>query len=463
MKQILANVEVLTQDEILTIHKSALALLENTGIHAPSAECLRRCQKAGAAVDMYTSIIKIPAAVMEDLIAEMRKAADMRPKPVSKLTCGISTQIYITDYKTKTRRPGTSDDVLKGIQLVKHLRNIPNCSAVTYPSDVDSRVSDLYAYKLIYTYSQKDGGTYIINPGAADYIMDMADVMGRKAWYTFETVSPLRLRKESLDMALRFADRGHPIGVGPMIMGGLTGPITMAGTLTLITAEVLGSLFIVKAISGKNPNSFTHGSHTADMRTMLCSFGSPNQALIGIGSAQMGKFYGIPAGSNAALSDALAADFQCGFEKAFSTVFAMLAGCEFTGPAGLAGADQGFSFEQLVLDNEWLDAYNYVISGYEVTEEAIALDLMREVGIGGNFLAEEHTVKHLKDSWWKSGLFDRFSFEMWKNAGKKELLDKASELVEKYTEGYRRMEPVISGKLADELDRIYRDALESIA
>ena len=455
MKQISASVEVLSQDEILLIHKSALALLEKTGVHVPNAECLKRCKKAGANVDIQTEVVKIPSAVMEDMIAEMRRESNYKPKSVNKLSGGISTQVFVTDYKSKTKRRGVTDDILKGIQLVKHLKNIPGCSAVTLPSDVDSRVNDLYTYKLIYTYSQKDGGTYIINPGAADYIIDMAEAMGRKVAYLFETISPLRLRRETLDMGLRFADRGHPLGIGPMIMGGSTGPITMAGTLTLITAETLASLFAVKAVSGKNPNCFAQGSHTTDMKTMLCSFGSPNQALIGIGAAQMGNFYGIPAGGNAALSDALAADFQCGFEKTFSAVFSMLAGCVFVGCQGIAGADQGFCFEQLVLDNEWIDAYNYTISGYEVTEESIALELMQEVGIGGNFLAEEHTVEHLSDSWWKSGLFDRFSFEAWENDGKRELLDKAAALVDVYTEGYRDMEPVVSGKIIDDLERIY--------
>jgi len=461
MNKIISNVEVMSQDEIVMIHNAALTLLETTGISVPNAECLRRCKRAGATVDMDKEVVRIPKSSMENLIDEMRKKSD-HARPVSRLSGGISTQIFIIDYKTKTKRLGTTDDIMKGIQFVKFLKNIPGSSAVTYPSDVDSRVSDLHAYKLVYTYSEKGGRAYILNPEAANYIMDMAETMGRKVTYLFETVSPLRLRRETLEMSLMFADRGHPLGIGPMIVGGTTGPLTVAGTLTLVSAEVLASMFIVHAINGSIPACYVGCSHSTDLKTMLCSFGSPNMVFIGIGAAQMGKFYGIPSGSNAALTDALMPDFQCGFEKAFSAVFSMLAGGSFVGGQGLVGADQGFSFEQLLIDDEWIDAYNYAVSGYEVSEETIALELMERVGIGGNFIAEEHTVEHISDSWWKSRLFERYSFDAWKAGGSSELLDRAADLVEKYTEGYRRQTPAVSGSTADELERIYRAGVKKI-
>ncbi len=463
MRRMLSKVEILTQEEVVRIHKAALNVLEKTGMGMPNDECLRRCQKAGAAVDFDKQVIKIPVSVMEDFVKKLKERQNGLPEEVQTLAGGISTQVFVTDYKTKTRRYGVSDDIMKGIALVKHLKNIPGCSAATVPSDVDSRISDLHAHHLIYKYSQKEGGTYIINPEAANYIMDMTEVMKRKSYYLFESVSPLRFRKETLEMALMYADRGHGLGIAPMIMSGSTGPVTMAGALVLICAEVLGSLFAVYALTGELNAFFANGSHTTDPKTMLCSFGSPNQAVIGIGVSQMAKFYGIPSGSNSALSDALMPDFQCGFEKTFSALFSLLSGSVSMGCQGIAGADQGFSFEQLVIDNEWIDAYNYVISGYEVTEETIAEALINEVGIGGDFLSEEHTVNYLRENWWDSKLFTRYDFDEWhKRTNADELLDRAHALVEQYTEGYQNMAPAVDGKTADELDRIMETAKAKI-
>ncbi len=465
MKGIISTVELFSQDEIQMIHAAVLRLLEKTGLSMPNEECLRRCEKVGAKVDYVSEILRIPAPVMEEYIAILREEGASKTSMYRlKLTGHISTQVFVIDYKTKTKRLGTSDDIMKGIALVRHLKNIPSSDAVVIPSDVPSKISDLHSYHRIYKYSEKDGGTYVINPEAAPYIMDMAEAVGRKTGYLLETVSPLRFRPEALKMGLMFADRGHYLGIAPMVMGGSTGPMTIAGTLTLSTAEVLASLFVVWALTGKPPVFFTHGSHTADPRTMLCSFGSPNQALIGVGGAQMAKFYGygVFSGSNSALSDSLMPDFQCGFEKSLSAIFSLLAGSFSIGCQGIVGADQGFSFEQLVIDNEWIDAYNYVLDGAEVSAETIAEEIIEKVGIGGNFLSELHTVRHLSDSWWRSRLFDRFSFENYMRDGGRELLDKASRLVEEYTAGYKDQPPILEPAKVEELDRIYQAGIKQI-
>jgi trimethylamine--corrinoid protein Co-methyltransferase len=469
MKELISKVEVLSQDEIFKIHKAALAILARTGMGLPNKECLARCEKAGAVVDYEKEIIKLPVSVMENLLTEF---GFMKNKPMpSGLTVRvpvkglISTQVFVVDYETRQRRYGTSDDILKGIRLIQHLDNIFNCSAVCVPSDIDSRVTDLYSYLQIYKYSEKAGGTYILSPQTASYIMDMAECMDRKEWYLFETVTPLRFRKESLEMAILFADRGHNLSIAPMVVGGSTGPVTMAGVITLATAEVLGSMFVCYALAGNFPAFFYgHGSHSSDPSSMLCSFGSPNQALIGIASAQMGDFYGMVAGSNSALTDALQPDFQCGYEKASNAIFSCLAGTIGIGCQGIVGADQGFSFEQLVIDNEWLDAYRYVISGFEVNEETIAEELIHTIGIGGNFVAEEHTAKHLRENWWPSKLFVRNDWDIAhrKYTDKSDLLSRAHLIVEELTAGYKNMEPVLPENKVKALEDIATAGMKAI-
>jgi trimethylamine--corrinoid protein Co-methyltransferase len=293
--------------------------------------------------------------------------------------------------------------------------------------------------------------------------MDMAESIGRKEFYLFESVSPLRFRRETLETGLAFARRGHRLGIAPMIMGGSTAPVTLAGTCTLINAEVLGSLFVIHALTGEVPAFYVHGSHAADPRSLLCSFGSPSQALLGIATAQMAGFYGLPSGSNSALSDALQPDFQCGIEKGFSALFSCLAGTVGIGCQGIAGADQGFSFEQLVIDNEWLDAWRFVVSGFAVDAETIAEELIQRVGIGGDFIAEDHTVEHLGHSWWHSRLFERQSWDSWQAAGAPTLLERAHRRVEELTEGYRDSGPVLTAEQAAEVARIADRAIAEIA
>jgi len=460
MNGLRAHLAVLSEDEISHIHKASLGILERVGLFMPNTECLRRCARAGAMVDFDKQLMRIPAEVMEDLLKDLRnKTAPQADQTLRKPISGsISTQLFIVDYGSRERRPGRSEDIIKGISLVEKLKNIPLCNAVVIPSDVGPDFTDVHSFYLLYKYSKKRGGTYILTPESANSILDMADIMGCKESYLFETISPFKLRKETLEMALIFADRGHGLGLAPMILGGSTAPLTLAGTVLSFNTEVLACLFSIYALTGAMPAWYCHGSHMVDPSSLLCSFGSPGQALIGIATAQLAGFYGIPGGSNSALTDALLPDFQGGFEKGANAIFSCLAGTVGIGCQGIAGADQGFSFEQLVLDNEWIDSYNYIVSGFEVTEETMAHELIESLGIGGVFMAEEHTVAHLRDSWWPSRLFSRQSFDVWKAQGGRDLIDRAHVLVEESTEGYLSMEPVVESSVLDLLEREYNKA-----
>jgi trimethylamine--corrinoid protein Co-methyltransferase len=191
---------------------------------------------------------------------------------------------------------------------------------------------------------------------------------------------------------------------------------------------------------------------------MICSFGSPNQALFAVATGQLARFYGIQGGTNTGLTDALSADFQGGFEKGVTAAFNSLSGLWSIGCQGIVGADQGFSFEQLVIDNEWIDYYNYILDGFDVTDETIGFDVIKSVGIAGNFLGEEHTVEHMKDSYWISEIFGRQDWANWAAGGSKTIYNRAHEFVEKVTAGYKNIEPVKSAEICAGLDSITADA-----
>jgi trimethylamine--corrinoid protein Co-methyltransferase len=162
------------------------------------------------------------------------------------------------------------------------------------------------------------------------------------------------------------------------------------------------------------------------------------------------------------LADACLPDYQCGFEKAFNGLFGVLAGCHGIGAQGIVGADQGISLEQLVLDNDWLDAYNYVLKGVEPDQDALAL--IEKIGIGGNFLAEDHTLDHVNDSYWEapSKSFWRDQWEPWKDKGSKTIYDRAHDYVERVSAGYRDADVVLTPSKAEEIDRIYRDTRKQL-
>lgn len=465
MKNIRTMIDVMSPEEVEKVHNTSLKILENIGLSVPNQEVLKMCEDIGGVVDYEAETVKIPRKVMEDLIEKIKKESfcDYSTVERNRLNGSISTQVFYYDYMTKTRRYGVMDDIFKGIKLIETLDSFVGTSAIVVPSDVPYNFTDVAGFHAVYSYAKKQGGTFILSATSAKYIVEMSRVMGRGCGYFLETVSPLQYRKESLEMALVMTKMGCGVSVGPMVIGGAIGPITIAGNCALQNAEILGSMFVGHALNGQTGFGYGSFNHTMDLRTMECSFGSPNQALLGMAAAQMGRYYGLWSVSNNGLTDSLLADYQCGMEKAANSIFALLAGCLGSGGQGIVGNDQGISLEQLVLDDEYMKTYNYIMSGFEVDEDTLAYDVIREAGIGGHFIALEHTVDHMMDSYLPTSLFNRESYDAWAEKGKKSALDKAHEYVEETIKGYETMEPVVSPSVFEELCRIKDAAAEELA
>lgn len=463
MRHISSMIDVMTPDEVSQVHHTSLKILSEIGLSVPNQEILKMCEEAGASIDYHKEVVKIPVPVMENFISRVQEVSKRDDSIRNQLHGSISTQIFLVDYMTQTRRYGLMDDIYKGLSLIQHLENFDFASSVVVPSDVPSNFTDVKSFHAIYAYSQKPGATFILSAIGAKYIVEMTKLMGRHVAYFLETVSPLQYRKESLDMALVMTKMGMGVTVGPMVIGGAIGPITIAGNCALQNAEILGSMFMGYALTGGLGYGYGSYNHAMDLKTMTCSFGSPNQALLGMAAAQMGRHYGLWSCSNSGLTDSLVPDFQAGFEKASNAVFSLLAGNGGIGGQGIVGADQGFSYEQLVLDNEWIKAYNYTMSGFEVNEDTLGFEMMKEVGIGGNFLSEEHTVAHMRDSYWMSKLFAREPWDSFENKGKITSLDRAHEFVEEVTKDYKKMQPVVAPSLYEELTRIMNEADKELA
>lgn len=464
MNRLRSQVTLLSDAEVQSIHDASLRILEGVGVRMPHAGCLAICSELGASVDMDSSTVRVPAAVMEGVLGRIRSVAEPveADDGVKPLEGRISTQAYLVDYRTNTRRLGTTDDIKKGIALVQTLKNITTCNAAVIPSDVPPSLSDVVSFELIYRYSRKPGGTYVLSPFSAKYILAMARLMNQAVPFLLDTVSPLQFQASSLEIAAMFASERQPITISSMVMAGGTGPVTLAGTLVLANAETLAGLFLVFGLTGKAP-PFTSIPHSFDLRTMMCSFGSPNQALFGIATAQLARHYGLIPECNSGLTDALRPDFQAGFEKSSTAIFSALAGVRTIGAQGIVGSDQGFSFEQLVLDNEWLTAFNYVINGLEFSEEAVAEELIRSVGMGGSYLGEEHTALNMRGSYLYSRLFNRSGWEGWQAGGAKDMLARAAERVDEATAGYQSQDPACTPSQQAALEEVLGAAREEAA
>lgn len=87
-----------------------------------------------------------------------------------------------------------------------------------------------------------------------------------------------------------------------------------------------------------------------------------------------------------------------------------------------------FDFGQLVLDCEFARMIKHTIQGVSVDDETLAIDPIKEVGPGRDFLMHGHTFKWMK-SQSKPELIDRRMRDSWEKAGATTAYDRAMEKV----------------------------------
>jgi trimethylamine--corrinoid protein Co-methyltransferase len=138
----------------------------------------------------------------------------------------------------------------------------------------------------------------------------------------------------------------------------------------------------------------------------------------------MGKFYGLPVYINVGLTDSKAVDAQAGMEAGITLVCGALSGADIFGHLGICGVDQGASLVTLMMQHELLGYVERIMRGIEITDEKLGLEVIREVGHQGSFMAEDHTVRHFREELWFPQLLDRRYWASWVERGATTMLDR---------------------------------------
>jgi trimethylamine---corrinoid protein Co-methyltransferase len=119
---------------------------------------------------------------------------------------------------------------------------------------------------------------------------------------------------------------------------------------------------------------------------------------------------------------------QAGHEKTITTLLPALAGANTIYGAGMLELGMTFSMEQLVIDNDIAAMTKKVMQGIPVTEETLAVDAIKKVGIGNNFLGHKTTMANINlpsDPM----MINRDMIGDWITAGSKDLAAAAHEKV----------------------------------
>lgn len=458
------KLEVLGKDGVARIDQAAGRILERTGVLVPHQRMLELFRQAGAQVDMASQRVRIPRKLLDDCIRQAGKSFTLYGRDRSITAAfgqgkrnynSIAGEASWLDLDGK-RRFATLDDVVLAAKLGQMLPRLNIVGAMSDPHELDVayRVVEVVAAQLRTTTKPL---TFWFHDGpSARFVVEvMAAVSGGQdqlakfplAYPFLEPISPLRFATWGIDILFETCKLPLPVSIGPMAQVGMSAPGTLAATVAQETAEVLAGLCVVQLIGPGTPVVFGGICHAFDMRTTQMIFSGPEQGLMAVATTEMGKHYGLPVYINVGLTDSKTVDAQAGMECMGSLMMGALGGADIFGHMGISGVDQATSLEMLVFQHEVIDYVERVMRKFAIDDEHLALDLIDEIGPGGAFIDQEHTVRHFRNEVWIPTVLDREYWQQWEAQGRP---DTAKRVRQKYHDLMDAYKPC---PLADDVDR----------
>jgi trimethylamine--corrinoid protein Co-methyltransferase len=431
-----------TDAQLGHVHLAALEILRRTGVRVYEPEAVALLGDAGCEVSDST-LVRFPAAVVEDALGRAPSRVvlcERTGKPRVRLEghrvyFGTGSDLPNTrDLETGVRRPSLLLDVERTARLADALPNLDFVMSMALPSDVPIQTSDRRSFlamtantvkPLVITAWDEQGLADIV--AMAEAIAGGTQALRLRPFLLayLEPSSPLRHSQTALRKMLLMADRELPIVYAPGAIDGASAPVTTAAALAMANAEVLSGLVIAQLRRRGTPFLLGSGSGPLDMRTMVGAYVTPEFMLHCGAMAELAHYYyHLPVWGFAGCSDSKLPDLQAGIESALWILWAALTGANLVHDSGYVESGLTCSYEMIVACDEIIGFVRRLMGGISLTDEALALDVVDQVGPGGDFLGSPHTSRFFRQLW-SPRVLDHRAYAGWIEAGQPTALDNA--------------------------------------
>jgi trimethylamine---corrinoid protein Co-methyltransferase len=460
--------EVLSAAEIEQIDAASMTVLAETGLKVELKKALQLFKEAGCQVDDNEKKVLIPQKLVQWAIEQAPSIFTLYGNdPDFKLEiggenvnfAGLGTPTAILDPENGAYRPTNLDDLVRHLKLINACQYINSTQMDVWPNDIPMTTIHAEAIWAWAHHSRKPFGMgcYGYLP-TLDMMKMMAIAVGGKEelrrlprfFSICSVVSPLQMSKEQLEGLLICADYGQPLAMSPEAIAGATAPASLAGLLVQENAAILAHITLAQIFRPGTPVLYGTVSTIANMKLGTVALGAVETGLISAASAQLARYYGLPIRSVGGVTEAKIEDIQAGLERCSTIMQAALSGVNYITCAGTLDSTMLESEPLLLIDDEWCGAVARVREGITVNSDTLALDLIKEKGFSGHYLAEEHTVKHFKQEHYMPSMLVREPHATWVSQGSNNLMERAKEKVREIIDHHQPM--VIDPQIEQDLD-----------
>lgn len=459
------NFNILDDEKFTRIHEASLALMEEVGLKIQGEKVLELLYDVGAS-KTQNGLTRIPASLVEKALETVPKEFTLysrdgepyvRVKRDSICFGTHADQLEIIDPENGKARKFLRKDTELMTRIADYLPNIDFVLSVGLDADVPTGIqSQITFIETVKHFSKPVNFSSNDVQGLKDIIEIAAMVAGGRkelrekpfVFYYCEPIPPLTHPESSTEKLRISAEAGIPVVYMPYCMMGGTAPMSFAGALVQCNADVLAGLVISQLVNEGTPYIYGAMPSIFDMRTTIGSYGAPEFALLVAASSEIAHRYGLPFYGTAGTTDARFIDEQAVAEVTMFCFAALLSKANLVHDIGVMDHCNNVSPEMVVLADEIIEMLKHFVQGVRVTDEDLALDVIKEVGPGGHFLTTEHTVKNFKAVWYPK-LFSR----KMKNEEFSEVRDKIRSKIRHIMENHQV--PPLVPELLKELERWY--------
>ena len=477
--KIRSRLKVLTDSQVDAIHEGSLKILEKTGVRFDSDDARKRLVKSGAQNHpTRKNVLTFPRGMVEDTIRHIQPYGTYYARdPKNDITFDgehmfahcLGGNPNMVDLETGQVRMATLDDVEKTTKIMDALENCHSLGNLVVATDVPPDLLVVKTQEAMMKNSSKCVSGYALSVDTMNVLAKMwacvsggmeelrkrplLDVYGSPS-------SPLTYDSHAADVMLRGAEFGVPVDLVPCPISGGTAPITLAGGLAQQNAELLAGVMLVHTVTTKVPIQYSGRLSMMDLRNGNNVWGMPEMALASAATVQIAHKYKMISDVYGVTMDGHMIDIQSGIERMMAAMVPALAGSDNLSGIG-GGWENAACYEMLVIDNEIYSDVFRTVRGFDVDDETLALDIIDKVGPMGNFLAQPHTMKHLRSGEIRhSMLYDKRTAEKARRDGVRPLQDVARDEVKRILKEH--VPEPLDRDVERELSKIVKDAEKSL-
>ena len=433
MCEVKPEIKVLARNQIEKIHSYSLEILSKTGIRIDSLRA-RKLFAEALGVSDKDGAVRIPAELVEralnsapstvdiyDRRGNMRFQLGNAQKSQTRFGIGV-TNLYYQDPATDAVTAFTRKHMELATRLGSVLSGYDVISTIGIIQDISPELADFYGTLEMIANTTKPLVILISEKQCFDISLDLLEHLhgdlSVKPFIIpyFNPITPLVLNEDTVDKIFSTIERGLPFIYNNYGMSGATSPITAAGNLALLNAELLAGLVFSQLVKEGTPIILGSLPAGFDMRSMAGHY-TPQTLLLNAACAEMMAYYELPHSGTSGSGPGWGPDLSAAGTLWLNHFTSCL------GKVGLAPFVGGnfdslaFSPAFVVYSDEIIRQSRFFNQGFQISDASVALDEIDSIGPGGNFLISDLTVALCRETNFNSSIWPNLALDDWQTKG----------------------------------------------